>query len=57
MKTLLAWIALDLIKTLVYFMDLVWSPALKAAGAELCTKATEAEPRTEDTSEADWAPL
>ena len=34
-------------------MDLVWSPALKAAGAKLCTKATEAEPRTKDISEAD----
>ena len=34
-------------------MDLVWSPALKAAGAKLCTNATEAEPRTKDTSKAD----
>lgn len=36
---------MDLIKTLVYFMDLVWSPALKAAGAKLCTKQSP-EPRT-----------
>ena len=29
----------------------------QATGARLCTKATEAEPRTKDTSEADRAPL